>query len=161
MAEKGNQEALTGLDKLIADARGRLAANPDFIALRALEKARAEIIGIQGATPVPAPIRALDVAIVPDDEIRPFPKKISQLAAAEVALEKAGHPMSAEDLMEAAVAEGAVVGGSKPVISFGSSLSKSPKFKSVRWLGDYAWWFSDRPIPESLPRFRSMREVAE
>jgi len=161
MAQKGNREAVTGLDKLIADARGRLAANPDFIALRALEKARAEIVGIQGAQPTPAPVHSqFDLEIIPDAEIRPFPKKISQLAAAELALDKVGHPLPVDDLMIAAVAEGAIVGGSKPVISFGSSLSKSPKFKSVRWRGEYAWWFADRPVPGSLPRLR-LGEAAE
>ena len=87
-------------------------------------------------------------------------KKISQLAAAAKALDKAGHPLPVDTLMDKAVAEGAVVGGEKPVISFGSSLSKSENFKSVRWNGEYAWWFSDRPLPAILSR-RQAREAAE
>jgi hypothetical protein len=163
MAAKGNPEAVIGLDKLITEARARLSTNPDFIALRAMEKARAEIIGVKGASPTPAVMLSLnlDYQDTPHPlEGEPGAKKVSQLAAAEVALDKVGHPLSAEDLMGAAQAEGAVIGGTKPVISFGSSLSKSPKFKSVRWRGHYAWWFSDRPVPSSVTRLRP-REAAE
>src|ERR1043166_9879598 len=45
MAQKSdkNDDALAGLDALILQARKRLAPNPDYIVLQALEKARAEI----------------------------------------------------------------------------------------------------------------------
>src|ERR1043166_5830468 len=45
MAQKSdkNDDALAGLDALILQARKRLAPNPDYIVLQALEKARAGI----------------------------------------------------------------------------------------------------------------------
>jgi hypothetical protein len=158
MAQKNGQDALNGLDELIAAARARLATNPDYIALRAMEKARAEIVGIK-----PSQTRT----IAGFDELlqnlgtgarADSGKRVSQLDAAAMALESMGHPMPVELLMEKAVEHGAVVGGAKPAISFGSSLSKSERFKSVRWRGKYAWWFSDRAMPSPIKRIRA-REI--
>jgi hypothetical protein len=155
---KGNQEAIAGLDKLIEAARARLAANPDYIALKALEKARAEIMGVRGALPTIAPL----VTIIDSsrDGGTAALKRISQLGAAAVVLDKVGHPVPADELMQGAIAEGAEITSTKPLASFGSSLSKSDKFRSVRWHGDYAWWFSDRPVPGNQTR-RQAREAAE
>jgi hypothetical protein len=164
MTDKSTQDALAGLDRLIAQVRERLSINPDYIALKAFEKARAEMVGIKGAIPSAARMLSMPT-IVPDEEIRPYPpqKKVSQLEGAARALEATGHPLPVDTLMDKAVAEGAVVAGEKPVISFGSSLSKSPKFQSVRWNGAYAWWFSDRPMPVPIKRvrLRQAREAAE
>lgn len=162
MAQRNTPEALAGIDKLIAEARARLANNPDYITVNALEKARAEIVGVKGAAPVVAETLTLDWdRRIEGIAANVFGKKVSQLAGAAMALEEVGHPLAADKLMDKAVEHGAVVGGTKPVISFGSSLSKSPKFKSVRWNGEYAWWFSDRPLPSSVARLRPTREAAE
>ena len=161
MAQKTNQEALDGLEKLIVAARSRLAANPDYIALKAFEKARAEIVGIKGEPPTPATLFNLNADY--SDAKHPlahFDQRVSQLGGAGLALEKVGHPLSAKELMDGAVAEGAVIGSNNPLVSFGSSLSKSDKFKSVRWKGKYAWWFSDRPLPPTIAGIK-LKEAAE
>jgi hypothetical protein len=165
MADKINRDALSGLDKLIGETQVRLAANPDYIALKAFEKARAEILGIKGAAPTPAPMVPLHTVYSstghPGDH--GDGKKVSQLAGAAQSLETAGHPLSAQELMEGAIKAGAVITSNNPLVSFGSSLSKSDKFKSVRWKGKYAWWFSDRPLPAALSRkqARDVQEAAE
>jgi hypothetical protein len=161
MAQTANQNALAGLDKLIAETRTRLEANPDFVALNALQKARAEIVGVKGALPTPANTLSLfHVEYADAPHIDVTPRRVSQLAAAEKVLDRMGHPMPVADLMDGAIKEGAVLAGAKPIVSFASSLSKSDKFKSVRWNGAYAWWFTDRPIP-SRKQVRDAQEAAE
>src|SRR5271155_5328802 len=131
---------LAGLDQLIADAKKRLAANPDYIALKAFEKARAEILGIKGVGPTPVAVRLQFEEIEHIDDSTsadsPSAKKVSQLAGAAQALEHAGHPLPIKELMERAEAAGAVIGGDNKQVNFGSSLSKSDKFRSVKWKGD-------------------------
>ncbi len=155
MSQNANQEALAGLDQLIAAAKARLTKNPDYIALAAFEKARAEIVGV-GGLPSERPMTAAPVIYRSAEGI---PKKVSQLAGAAAALEKAGHPLQTRVLMEGAREAGAIIGGDNPMVNFGSSLSKSDKFRSVKWQGEYAWWFTDRDIPSS--RVRSIRSVEE
>jgi hypothetical protein len=152
MPQKKNPEGLAGLDKLIAETRSKLSLTPDYLLLVALEKARAEFVGARASAQKDF-LESLVISSEPE-------KRISQLKAAEIALDKTGVPMPAATLMEGAIAEGAIIGGDKPLMSFGSSLSKSDKFKSVRWKGEYAWWFSDRPLPASIARIRA-REAAE
>ena len=144
-------ETLAGLDSLIATTRQRLAANPDYIALRALERARAEIVGVKAQVVA----QAIDdvIAEIESEPHQPKLQRISQLAGAEKALENAGEPLTIRTLMEGAVAAGAVIGGNNPQVNFGSSLSKSDRFKTVRWKGEeHAWWFADRPLPNKHPR---------
>lgn len=160
MAQQTNQEILHGLDKLITEAQARLAANADFIALKALEKARAEIVGVT------AKVQESIIQNVMTELLdKPYQKRVSHLDGAATTLEQAGHPLPIRELMEGAISAGAAIGGDNPQVNFGSSLSKSSRFKSVKWKGDYAWWFSDRPIPTGVTRIRlfdhAEKEAAE
>jgi hypothetical protein len=161
MAQK-NQDAVAGLDQLIADTLSRLANNPDYIALKAFQKARAEIVGIKPSQPAPTITAADEIT----QNLREIPsgdtgKRVSQLDGAAATLERAGHPLPVRSLMQGAVDAGAFIGGDNPLASFSSSLSKSDRFKSVRWKGKYAWWFADRPMPPAIKRIRASREAGE
>ena len=74
-------------------------------------------------------------------------RRPSQAEAAYVALKRNDRPMPVGDLMEAATAEGATIGGSDPLANFRSSLSKDSRFRSIMRKGQYFWWFADAELP--------------
>lgn len=68
--------------------------------------------------------------------------------AAEKALVDGGEPLPVGRLMEAAIKNGAHIGGTKPLISFRSTLSKDSRFYSLMRNNMYFWWLTDRDLPE-------------
>lgn len=75
-------------------------------------------------------------------------RKISHADAALSALRKAGRPMLSPELLAAARAEGAAIGGEKPIINLTSSLSRSGQIESRRINGVPHWWIVGVPLPE-------------
>lgn len=71
----------------------------------------------------------------------------SQADAAEIALTLRGQPLNLVRLFEAAQELGAEIGGSDPLATFRSSLSKDSRFTSLRTNAGYFWWLSGRPAP--------------
>lgn len=141
------QDTLRELDALIERARSRLAQNPDYIALQALEKARAEIAN-RSVSAESKPVILTQRTFFGG----PKPKAPSQLEASATALDQAGHPLPTPELVMRVRQLGARVGGSTPTINLGSTLSRSAEFRSVRWEGRSCWWFVDRPLPTESSR---------
>jgi hypothetical protein len=155
MAQKSdkNDDALAGLDALILQARKRLAPNPDYIVLQALEKARAEIAhaaykATAGDDEIIDDTTGEVLRIISTGKLAPTHGKPSQLLAAEIALSRAGEPLPISVLVERVRALGAKVGGKTPNINLGSTLSRSEKYESVRFHGSPAWWFKGMPVPD-------------
>jgi hypothetical protein len=141
-------QTLKGLDELIVQTQERLAKNPDYIALRALEKARAEIATESGAKMIDD-VTGEELALVPTGRIHRIRATApSQLEAAEKALEKAGIPLSTPVLVERVKALGAKVGGDTPNTNLGSTLSRSETVYSTKWKGEPAWWLVGRALPK-------------
>lgn len=78
----------------------------------------------------------------------PNGKRVSQGDAAAMVLNERG-PTQGVDLLNAIPDKGGNVGGDKPMINLTSTMSKDPRFASVRRDGSYFWWFADRPLPEN------------
>jgi hypothetical protein len=139
-------EALSGLESLIAAARDRLSQNPDYIALSELEKAHAEILRRSRVASSPLVARApeppFNLARESEDD-----RPLGQLQAAIKALKEAGHPLTIFELIDRVRALGAVVGGEKPAVNLGSTLSRSDEISSIRWRGQPAWWFTGQGKP--------------
>jgi hypothetical protein len=142
-----HNETLAALDALIAKVQARLALSPDYIELTALQKARAEI----------APVASRASKAMVDDEtgesILMLPtgrfdgKPPSQLEAALAELRDSGEPLTTPQLVERVRKRGGTVGGKNPNVNLGSTLSRAEMLKSIRWKGDHAWWFKNRPMP--------------
>lgn len=150
MAEriKINSE-LRELNRMIQEVEARLARSPDYITLRALERARDEIEAQYHERVVDHDTGA-ELALVPTG--RQFKKGgPSQLDAAAQALEQAGEPLTTPEMVNRVRLLGAKVGGAKPNINLSSSLSKSEDFQNVKWKGETAWWLANRPLPNAEP----------
>lgn len=78
----------------------------------------------------------------------PNGKRVSQGDAAAMVLEERG-PTQGVDLLDAIPDKGGNVGGDKPMINLTSTMSKDPRFASIRRDGNYFWWFANRPLPEN------------
>src|ERR1043166_6484986 len=155
MAQKSdkNDAALAGLDALILQARKRLAPNPDYIVLQALEKERAEIAhaaykATAGDDEINDNKTGGVLHIVAAENLAPPQETPRQLLGADFPLPRAGEPLPISVLVERVRALGAKVGGKTPNINLGSTLSRSEKYESVRFHGSPAWWFKGMPVPD-------------
>lgn len=156
MAHKN--ETLAKLDDMIAQAEARLALNPDYIELAVLKKARHDIAAAAHRT-----ITTLiddqtgeELALVPTGKFAKH--RLSQIEASAMVLTEAGVPLTTPQMVAAAVRKGAKIGGKNPNINLGSTLSRSEEFVSVRWNGESAWWFKNKPLP---PESRTLLKAAE
>ena len=70
--------------------------------------------------------------------------------AAELALRSAREPLPISRLMDEAAEHGAEIGGNDPLNNFRSTVSKDPRFRSLRRNNLYFWWLADSPIPDSF-----------
>lgn len=136
-------DSLAAMKALRDRIRKRLMGNTDYKALVALENAIAQVEGNV------VTIRSSDdlkiTTYAPGVIVRSRP--ITQTDAAAQALETAGKPLSTAELMEKAKALGAEIGGKDPVVNFGSSMSRDPRFQNIKWRGQRTWWFADRSAP--------------
>jgi hypothetical protein len=74
----------------------------------------------------------------------------SYTALTGLALQERGKPIPTPQLMEFIGARRKLDSDSeKAKVTVTSTLSKSPRYKSVPWEGGRAWWFADRPVPKN------------
>lgn len=93
-----------------------------------------------------APIRE---AVRRPDLNPPPRKRVSQAEAAEMVLKEKRRPMTSAELLTLVPEKGVTVGGEKPLMSFGSTLSRDPRFVNIRHEGLYYWWLKALgPPPE-------------
>ena len=141
----------------ILDARNKIAqrleANPDFIALRRLDSAIAEI---EKAVSGPYTRRAFsEIPVVP---AQPPPlvstRKISQPDAVAAIIAELGKPLSSDELVPLVEAKGVRMSGEKRV-NLASALSRDERFHSIQW-GSHGrkWWFKDREPPSPIQELR-------
>lgn len=81
--------------------------------------------------------------------------KISHAEAAYAALVKAGHPLTSVELLDAAMREGAKIGGEKPIVNLTSTLSRNAEFINERFDGVPHWWLADKPLPHNWSMARN------
>ena len=127
-------------------------ASKPYAVFKALDEATVVAGGVSAlASPTP-PTRVFKVRRKP----KPLPAtsrsngsvaRISHADAAEEALNEEGAPMTLPDLMAAAKAKGAQIGGENPVNNFRSTLSKDERFRSVQRDDKFFWWFEGKPLP--------------
>lgn len=151
-------ETVATLDALIAKAEARLALLPDYIELMALKKARAEIMAAshRKTETLVDDQTGETILMVPTGNFSN--RRPGQLEATAQVLTQAGHPLPTPQLVERAVKLGAKIGGKNPRTNLGSTLSRSDDFRSVRWRGEPAWWFKNKPVPQELD---SLLQAAE
>jgi hypothetical protein len=141
---------LNRTEALRQEALEALQQSEQFRAYKALDDAVAAMGGqrhmaVQSeATLNGAPIRQ---AVKRPEINPPARRRVSQAEAAEMVLKEKGRPMTSAELMAAVPEKGVTVGGDKPLMSFGSTLSRDPRFINYRRDGLYYWWLKAKPMP--------------
>ncbi|KPF92686.1 hypothetical protein IP81_05705 [Novosphingobium sp. AAP83] len=133
-----------------------LRSSPAFAQVCALDDAvvamgGASILGLAAEKPSAAPsagtFRPSSGNVTINAVYNKSAKRISHAAAAYRALTLAGRPMQSPELLNAARAQGADIGGTKPIINMTSSLSRSDEVYSLRIGGVPHWWIIGQPLP--------------
>lgn len=137
MADHNIETALKEEAKTLERA---LEAMPEFRRLKVIQKALADLAAIGAGKNVIADTFKLTL-----------PSKLASSInqAAGFALEEVGYPLSTQELLKATPRYGRTVGGQNPATNLSNSLSSDKKFQSVPWDGGRAWWFANRPVPQS------------
>lgn len=136
-------------EALRVEALAALQESESFQAFRALDDAVAAMGGkrlMSSPSSVTINGAPLSVHRVLVEQAR---QRVSQAEAAELVLVEEGRPMTGAELLAAVPAKGCVVGGAKPLMSFGSTLSRDPRFVNFRRDGQYYWWLKAKPLPAS------------
>ncbi|MCY1670662.1 hypothetical protein OVA07_06500 [Novosphingobium sp. SL115] len=149
-------DILQATQSLRDQAWATLKALPAFAQVRALDEA---VVAMGGASIFSMALKAGET-VVSGPSIRatmlPIPmraahgsgaKRISHADAAYQAIMLAGRPMQSPELLDAARAQGANIGGAKPIINMTSSLSRSDEVYSLRIGGVPHWWIVGQPLP--------------
>src|SRR5687767_7346181 len=127
------------LDKIEAlrnEALEALRESEAFRAFKALDDAVAALGGVRrlalpaGVTVNGQPLKTLQAAVEVERQARR--QRVSQAEGAEIVLKERRKPMTSAELLEAVADKGVTVGGEKPLMSFGSTLSRDPRFLSFR-----------------------------
>lgn len=119
-----------------------------FIAFKALDDAYVRMGGASRIADDPSPLAGLVRSAVSMAAKRMAEnRRLSHAESAEIALRRAGVPMTTPDLMAAAKEAGADIGGADPLNNFRSSVSREGKFKSVRKDGTSYWWLKAEALP--------------
>ena len=138
MVDPDIQETIKALQLRREYHASRLAENPDFKAIRALDQAIASLGGRRANG-------AAERAII---DLPHHGGRLSQPAAAKQIIIKHGKPMPTRRLLEELKAIGVQVGGANPTNNLVSVLSsRRDDFKSVRWGGARGWWVVGQPLP--------------
>lgn len=80
-------------------------------------------------------------------------KRLSQADAAYEVLTEVQHPLPTPDIIARIQEKGAHVGGADPNVNVSSSLSKDPRFQSVRIGSASFWWLAGRSLPSNSDDF--------
>lgn len=131
--------ALESMRALRDQIEERLQATEDYRALRALDKAIAEMQGAE--RPVPPWRRVTAPAPTPIRD------RLPQADAAARVMDQRDEPIPIAELVPLVRQAGAHVGGNDPEASLSSTLSKDERFRSVRFNGRPAWWFRSKSYP--------------
>ncbi|MBX9460025.1 MAG: winged helix-turn-helix domain-containing protein [Brevundimonas sp.] len=166
-------DAIEAMRSLRREIESRLAANPDYRALIALDRAIREASGHRviggsryygggGARPVEhrlpnnltmmsAEEHKMTERLIETDLAAASAQthgRVSQADAAFQVLKLVGRPMTTAELIEPVRQQGATLGGDDPAVNLSSSLSRdNERFISVRWNRRPRWWFKDAEIP--------------
>ncbi|MFN3558952.1 MAG: hypothetical protein ACK4UQ_06655 [Brevundimonas sp.] len=76
-------------------------------------------------------------------------KRLTQADAAYEVLTEVQHPLPTPDIIARIQQKGAHVGGADPNVNVSSSLSKDPRFQSVRIGSASFWWLAGRSLPSN------------
>lgn len=134
--KRGESDALKRLRELRNDLEKSLMTNPDFVALRGIERAIAEFDS-SGST-----VRAGNAnASAGGSTLRTAIR--SQADAVWAILDNRGEPLPTSDLVRLVRAMGISVTG-KAEVNLSSALSKDDRFNSVRHKGKPCWWLAAR-----------------
>jgi hypothetical protein len=143
MTDTNIQDTVTALKALKDQHTKRLADNPDFKAIQALDQAIAKLTGVpSGQTG-----RSFDRQFTRDSAGN-GQARLSQPAAARQVILNQGKPVRTQELLEEIQRMGVHVGGKNPRGNLVSILSGRDQFKSVPWGGRKAWWVADQPLPK-------------
>jgi hypothetical protein len=138
---------------LRAQIEARLQESEDYRALKALDKALADL-GHASKEQVGSPLIR---------QPRRVSDGLSHADAAEKVMDQIGEPIPIADLVSRVREMGAHVGGQDPNINLSSTLSKDPRFRSVRYQGRKAWWLAGRAYPneDAVDRSRDLLEAQD
>lgn len=130
------------------EAWDAVTSSSDFFAFKAFDDAVVSL----GGTPLfhldtPRFRSAMHNAIEATARRATEARKPSQGEAAEIALMKHGRPLHISVFLEAAVDSGAEVGGENPLANFRSTVSKDPRFVTIKRDGQYFWWLAHVALP--------------
>lgn len=130
--------------KARAEIETRLMANPDYIALKALD---ATIANLGDASAV-MQVKSVDKATPTQRYVkRQSEKGLSYAEAAEKVIKETGEPQTTAVLVDLIKQQGVSVGGADPIINLASSLSRDGRLMTVRLHGKSHWWLSGIPVP--------------
>jgi hypothetical protein len=127
------------------EAFAKLKACAPFLVFKALDDAVHAMGGRRHelSSTERSPLEPSEVADAP--VARRTSQRISQADAAEIVLRENGKPMTGLQLMPEISAKGAPV--SEKVANLTSTLSRDPRFISVRDNGVYYWWLTRMRLP--------------
>lgn len=119
-----------------------------FLAFKALDDAVVRMGGtsriVDEGVPSPAPTSQVYKALV---RRMTEHRRLSHAEAAEIALREAKQPLQTPQLLDAAKAAGAEIGGNDPLNNFRSTISKDDRFNSVKKSGSNYWWITGLDLP--------------
>jgi hypothetical protein len=133
MGNSKNEDAILTLKTLRNQHANKLAQNPDFQAIQALDRAIEQLSGTIASNGGGGIVGVIG--------------RLSQSGAARKLILERNEPISARHLLDGILGLGVQVGGKNPLGNLVSILSGSGKFKSVSWKGRPAWWVADKPVP--------------
>lgn len=146
-------DLLTPLMMLRDQAFDELRASKEYAEFKALDDAVKRLGGasvVLAETSQTSQFGALASRVVQQTQQRAVEnRRLSQADIAENALVLANEPLPLGRLMEAAVEQGAKIGGENPVNNFRSTVSKDNRFYPLKRNGMYFWWLAGRAIPSA------------
>lgn len=146
MSTKDN--LLEAHERMAAVLDAKFSNLPEWQAFRAIDRALIELVSAEQSAHHSSRIKVR--AAKPIRRTRQASTKLTYTELAARALEHAGAPIVTNMLVE-------FIGEFRPLhknlkkarINVSSALSHDDRFESVPWQGGRAWWWSDRPIPET------------
>jgi len=149
------ESILQSTEHLRRAAYDALKASEAFRAFKALDDAVAamggqRLLAVQGGVTINgSPVSAFANGSARPEINPPRRRRVSQAEGAEQVLKEQRRPMTSAELIEAVRQKGVTVGGDKPLMSFGSTLSRDPRFTNHRRDGLYYWWLAGKELPEA------------
>jgi hypothetical protein len=134
--------AIDEMLSLVAQIEQRLSKQPDFIALRALERA---IIDAKAAMNNEAAVAGSPA--VYSSKVRRRTDRSSQIQSAYDCIMLTGHPLSTDELLVKIELVGIQIGGTDKKTNLSSALSRDARFASISWDEKRKWWLVELGEP--------------